>query len=462
MSEIGAGGYDSAILSDLDLPPNPTGITGGFSSDLNKALKSVSGSATIQIGDSLTYVNVSQSLTVPEGATVAVTALSGQRPVLRWPGTSTPTWTITGQANSNSSTPTMLVLEGTLFQGANIVLAGAFDSVYLRMVTVDPGTAYVPPLPGKGTPPSPLPLYGTAIDGTPLQPVTINVQAAITNLIIERSIVGPIRTSNGGAVEQLTATDSIIQSIPTHVVATTGKLQSPTVFDYATLATSLKYGTNAMAVKAVAGNSALENDLKNYTPGQAPSTTLETEILVAISQFTPAEAEAAWPLALADLALGLDEGSVSLSRCTVLGPMFVHRLNASESILDNLATVEDPQDGCVRFSAYAAGSNLHQPYRSVEIDPGALIFASRLFGRPEYAQLRSDADLEILAQGSGAKGCGCSPEGEVAASILTGAQNGAEMGVYCLEAVALKRRGLALKFEEYSPIGQLPVWIDVN
>jgi hypothetical protein len=26
----------------------------------------------------------------------------------------------------------------------------------------------------------------------------------------------------------------------------------------------------------------------------------------------------------------------------------------------------------------------------------------------------------------------------------------------------LKRRGLALKFEEYAPIGQLPVWIDAD
>jgi hypothetical protein len=36
------------------------------------------------------------------------------------------------------------------------------------------------------------------------------------------------------------------------------------------------------------------------------------------------------------------------------------------------------------------------------------------------------------------------------------------MGVYCLAQVPLKRRGLALKFEEYAPIGQLPVWIDAD
>jgi hypothetical protein len=183
----------------------------------------------------------------------------------------------------------------------------------------------------------------------------------------------------------------------------------------------------------------------------------------AIQHLTPAHAEAAWPLALADLALGFSEGTVKLSRCTVLGPTYTHRLDASESILDDLAVVEDAQDGCVRFTAYAKGSNLHQPYRSVEVAPGAPLFESRSFGQPAYAQLRSDADSAILAPGSGGSGCCCSlPDAAGGSTILAGAQNGSEMGVYCREGIALKRRGLALKYEEYSPIGQLPVWIDVN
>jgi hypothetical protein len=185
----------------------------------------------------------------------------------------------------------------------------------------------------------------------------------------------------------------------------------------------------------------------------------------AIAQFTPAEAEAAWPLALADLALGLSEGTVSLSRCTVLGPTYTHRLAASESILDDLATVEDPQTGCVRFTAYTANSNLHQPYRSVQIPARAPLFESHSFGQPDYAKLRSDADAWILAPGNGGSGCSCGcagADGAHAATILAGAQNRSEMGVYCLEAIPLKRRGLALKFEEYAPIGQLPVWIDVD
>jgi hypothetical protein len=465
-SEIGAGGYNTQILSDLPIPEVTTTISGGNGNDIDNALAAVSADANVQIADTLTYTGPTQTLTVPAGTTVVVSALSGERPVLRWPNASSQTWTIVGQAAS-SGNPTVLVLEGLLLQGADIVLQGAFDSVYLRMMTLDPGTSYAPPIPcpnqQPSPSPSPLPMYGTAIDGLPLAPVTLYIEGSVTNLVLERTIAGPIRTRYSGAIETMTASDSILQSIPTHTVPKTGTLNNPTIFDSASLAASLKYNTNALAKKATTGNSGLISDLNSYTPGTAPSSALIAAMTAAIQQFKPAEAEKVWPLALADLALGFAEGTVSLSRCTVLGSTYTHRLSASESILDGLATVEDPQAGCVRFTAYAKGSNLHQPYRSVEITPAAPIFESRDFGNPEYARLRSDADAQILAPGQGGSGCG-NPNTVPArpGTILEGAQNGSEMGVYCLEGIPLKRRGLALKFEEYSPIGQLPVWIDVD
>jgi hypothetical protein len=466
-SEIGAGRYNTAILSGLPVPEVTATIEGGNGIDIDNALLAVSADANLQISDTLTYAGPTQTLTVPDGATVVVSALSGERPVLRWSTGAPQTWTIIGQAAS-SGQPTVLVLEGLLLQGADIVLQGAFDSVYLRMMTLDPGTSYAPPAlcPGQkpAPPPSPLPMYGSAIDGMPLAPVTLFIEGSITNLILERTIAGPIRTRYGGAVEQMTASDCILQAIPTHVVAKTGTLVNPTIFDSASVAASLKYGTNALAKTAVSGNSALIADLNGYTPGTQPSSALDTAMLEAIKQFTPAEAEKAWPLALADLALGFAEGTVSLSRCTVLGRTYTHRLSASESILDGFATVEDPQTGCVRFTAYAKGSNLHQPYRSVEVTAGAPLFESRAFGQPDYVKLRSDADAQILAPGKGGSGCGDPSNAPPSkpGTILEGAQNGSEMGVYCLEGIALKRRGLALKFEEYAPIGQLPVWIDVD
>lgn len=457
LSEIGAGGYNNAILSELSLPAATVNLSGGNDAvpDLDTVLGAVNQDVVIQINDSLTYAGPTTSLNVPNGTTVAVCAESDQRPVFRWTGANA-TWTIIGNASSSVS-PTIFVLEGILLQGANIILQGSFDSVYLRMMTLDPGTS-------GPTPPTSTTMFGGAIDGLPLSPVALLIEGSVTNLYLERCIAGPIRTVNGGVIQQMTAADSIIQSIPTHLVPAIGTLNNPTIFDYVSLATSLKYQSNALAATAVSGSGALSDGLAGYQVGDMPSTSLQKVMIAAIEQFTPAEAEAAWPLALADLALGFSEGTVSLSRCTVLGPTYTHRLAASESILDDSATVEDAQTGCVRFSAFATGSNLHQPYRCVQVVANAPLFESRSFGQPDYAQLRSDADAWILAPGQGSNACNCGDDSAVTAAltILEGAQNGSEMGVYCLEAIPLKRRGLALKYEEYSPIGQLPVWIDVD
>jgi hypothetical protein len=270
--------------------------------------------------------------------------------MIRWKGGGA-TWTITGTGGS-------LVLEGMWLQGADIVLAGTFETVSLRYVTLDPGSSDP-----AGAP------IGTAIDGTPLAPVHLWVQASIATLSLARCITGPIRTRNGGAIEQLTATDSIIQAIP-----------------------------------------------------------------------TPAGG---------DLALQTDIGTVSLARCTVLGPATVHRMEASACILDGVATAADAQHGCVRFSAIAQGSALHAPYRSVTVPPVGPIFVSRRFGDPHYARLRRLADSAIVAPQAGD-------------TILGGAQNGSEMGAFTGEQVTLKKRGLTIKFEEYAPLGIFPVWIDAD
>ncbi len=103
----------------------------------------------------------------------------------------------------------------------------------------------------------------------------------------------------------------------------------------------------------------------------------------------------------------------------------------------------------MRFSAYAQGSALHAPYRSVQVSPRGPVFVSRRFGAPNYARLRRLADATIVKPQTGD-------------TILGGAQNGAEMGAFCREAVTLKKRGLAIKFEEYAPLGVYPVWIDAD
>ena len=151
----------------------------------------------------------------------------------------------------------------------------------------------------------------------------------------------------------------------------------------------------------------------------------------------------------APAAIATDSGVTRLSRITVLGGLAVHQLDASECILDDVAVAEDAQHGCVRFSAYAAGSVLRQPYESVMVAPRAELFRSRDFGSPHYAQLNDAPDEAIIASRQGA-------------SIVAGAENGSEMGAFSREKIPLKRRGLSQKFAEFMPIGQVPVWIDAT
>jgi hypothetical protein len=153
-------------------------------------------------------------------------------------------------------------------------------------------------------------------------------------------------------------------------------------------------------------------------------------------------------------AIASDSGKTRLSRTTVLGRLAVHRLDASECIIDDVTRAEDAQSGCIRFSAYAAGSVVHQPYESVTVAPLAELFRSRDFGRPHYARLRDTADQAIIPGSAGASVAGT--------SIMAGAEDGSEMGAFCREKTPLKRRGLNQKFAEFMPIGQVPVWIDAT
>jgi hypothetical protein len=156
----------------------------------------------------------------------------------------------------------------------------------------------------------------------------------------------------------------------------------------------------------------------------------------------------AYPLALADAAIATAAGLVELTRCTLLGPIYVHRLECSESVLDDVARVENAQDGCVRFSAWATDSALPRRYESVQIAAGAPVMVSRRYGEWGYAQLHDGADSAILDSNTGGP-----------PSLLTGSHDGSEMGVYCRDAAAIKDRSLLIKLQEFLPVGLSPVLI---
>lgn len=145
-------------------------------------------------------------------------------------------------------------------------------------------------------------------------------------------------------------------------------------------------------------------------------------------------------------ALEIATGEVILEGCTIMGRATIHQLYASDSILNDVFMVDNPQLGCVRFSAWTSGSTLPRPYESVEIAPEAPLFNSRQFGQPGYAQLRLDCDSYILS-------------GREGATISAGGSDGSEMGAFSCENKPIKERGLRIKYEEYMPLGLSPVII---
>jgi hypothetical protein len=153
-----------------------------------------------------------------------------------------------------------------------------------------------------------------------------------------------------------------------------------------------------------------------------------------------------------DAAIALDDGDVCLSRCTVLGRVLVHRLRASECILDDVATIDDTQHGCVRFTAWSQGSVLPKKYESVAIAPRSALFTSTDFGQPGYCQLLPTADAAIVPDFSGA----------TQNTISAGSQDGSEMGAFARERSPLKARGLLIKYQEFMPVGLVPVLVYVT
>jgi hypothetical protein len=137
-----------------------------------------------------------------------------------------------------------------------------------------------------------------------------------------------------------------------------------------------------------------------------------------------------------------------------LGQFAVHRLQASECILQQLAQVDDSQDGCVRFTAWADGSVLPRQFESVRIPQEAALFTSTDFGQPGYGQLLPLADNAVVPPAT--------PTGQPLNTISEGAVDGSEMGAYARDKNPIKARALLVKFQEYMPAGLVPVPITVT
>lgn len=461
-SPIGAAGFDRRAPGRhlCPVPPPAKSVTGGG------ALPAPPAIGTLTIEDSLTYGPAMDASGVES---LTVRSANHLRPLVRLAGP----WTF--RAAAPPAQP-RLCLEGVWVSGADIVLRGAFDTVRLTCTTLDPGTS------GAGlTPPA---VLASSVTGMPLRPTRLWVEGSVRLLEVDRCVLGPIRTREGGVIEELHIADSVIQGIRTEDFSSFADLK-----DAARLLARLQSRHDALSAFLWArltgpARQAIRTSLAGGGPAlpqvSAPVATALTALVhsgvplsgalfegVALDPATRAAVqtppppgpeltrlnrvllEAAFPAELADLALATTAGLVRLERVTVLGRAAVHRLEANDCVLDDMAVVEDGQHGCVRFSAWTTGSVLPRRYESVEIPAAAPIFTSRNFGQPGYAQLLADADRAIVAAGS-------------RLSITEGGSAGSEMGAFAREMNAIKRRSLLIKLQEFMPLGLSPVVIDVT
>ena len=461
-SEIGAGPYDRDALQLADLPrpiPKAPVVTGG-AAKLQVQQTAMGSTGTILIDDSLTYTAVVNPWNV---ANAKIEGGQNQCPVLRLTGAP---WIINGAPNAQLS------LEGVLITGTEIILRGNFDTVTISCSTLDPGEE--------------IDLSGSmrqTVDGRPLLPCAVWVEGLVRNLVLRRTICGPIRTRGNGAIEHLSATDSIVQGVRTFLP---GLLGIAEVADPHRLARRLRDGVDALTnFLRNAFSPAASAALAAYDPINPPAIALLATLIAELNTILSAGAiytaarfaavpltstlnpppaglvgaallrvnrlllEAAFPLELQPAAIASATSQITLERTTILGSLHAHRVSASESILHGFSVAEDAQSGCIRFSAFVEGSRLHQPYESVAIADTASIFRSRRYGQPDFAQLSRLADREIRI-------------GVPGSSIVAGAQDGSEMGAFSLEKNPVKERGLRIKLSEFMPIGLTPVLIFVT
>jgi hypothetical protein len=482
---VGAGPYDRR-QPGVSLPPDPLPVTevqvgppSGSPAALAGALGTVVPSGTVQVDQGLTSTEVADLGDAAAGisqVTVRATrALPSVAAVIRLPGPGQ--WTIYGTPAGPGPAPAApaasLRLEGLLLSGQDIVLRGGFKEVTLSCCTVDPGSAAVDR--------SSSALWVSAVDGMPLAPSRIWVEGVVESLVLDRCICGPVRVRSGGVVQALSATGSIVQGLPTDlgesfaspaeifdpsglltlIVAAQGPLSAYLAEQLAPIATAEGTGipdaTPADLVtllnQVVSGGLLWTAELfagarlRPSTLAEVASPPPPGPALVALNRRLLAEA---FPLALADAALAFDQGTVTLSQCSILGDAHVHRLYASESVLSGYVFVEDTQDGCVRFSAWEDESVLPRSYESVEVQAGAPLFVSQRYGEAAYAVLSENVDAFIMA-----------PAPPPAPSVLTGAEGGSEMGAFCSALAPVKERSLLIKYAEYMPVGMVPVLVHV-
>jgi hypothetical protein len=128
-------------------------------------------------------------------------------------------------------------------------------------------------------------------------------------------------------------------------------------------------------------------------------------------------------------AIFAEKARILLDRVTVFGTTKARVLEASEVYFDEIVSVEDRFDGCVRYSRVTSGSTLPKIHRVVK-DVDA-VFVSTDRQDPAHAR---------LAEGT-------------AWAILHGSEDGGEIGAFHDLRMALRYASLLRRLIEYTPAG---------
>ena len=427
-SAIGAGPYERRVAGYA--PASTLHPVSGGGDRFATALAALGAKGSLTLGDCLTYDQVADLGGIDD---IILGAENQTRPLIRLPAApQASAWVFTGNDGAAK-----LRLDGLFVSGGDIILRGAFDTVSIVCATLDPGNADAK----SG--------YASAIDDRALIPCHLWVEATVKSLMIDRSVTGPIRTRGPGVIETLTVSDSIVQALRIrHEQRVASGDGATTVFNTAA-APPLLPGSLRVAVDGVPAGA---DDGLGLIAGAGLAGTVDyAKGAVRLTFAAAPAATAAITLAYEDNppAIEMAVGLANVSRCTILGPASLHRLEASACILDDRVTVVNTQDGCVRFSAYALGSVIPRQYESVAVAPRAPLFTSREFGQPAYAQLLASVDSAIV-------------NGAQNATIAMGAEDGAEMGAYAHDKNSVKAQAILIKYQEYMPLGLVPLIINVT
>ncbi len=177
-ADLGGGQYDRAATIDTTLEPL---VLVPQADSLDHALGQ-SHSGAIEITDNATHGPGTATISVDAAAKLEVRAHDGRRPVVQL----TKTLTATGGDEAE------LTIDGLVIVGGALEIDGNLRLLTLRHCTLVPGLGFAP-------------------DGSPAQPSapSLVVKSAGTQVVVERSIVGGIRTVAGVAVQ---VTDSFVDA----------------------------------------------------------------------------------------------------------------------------------------------------------------------------------------------------------------------------------------------------------